>query len=134
MARHTITALLSAAISTVWQLPSLSQAERYIAVGTDEFNRATVYLDSQSLKKIGPTSYRYTLFNEGDSGKTGRFEEDIVVDCKQTGSIDHLGSRLYDSNGSLIKTDPAPGTQDVSSRSGSAPYLNANRIVCNRIR
>lgn len=137
MARQTITALLTAAVSTLWQLPSLSQGERYIPVGTDAYNGTTVYLDSQSIKKTGSTSYKYTIFsntNPSNTGKAGRFEEDIVVDCNQMGSITHLGTRLYNANGRLIKTDPAPGTQNVSSRVESAPYRNANRTVCDRVR
>lgn len=137
MARLTITALLTATtVSTLWQLPSLSQSAQYISVGIDEFNKATVYLDAQSIKKTGPTSYKYTIFssNEASTEKKERFEEDIVVNCNKTDSIVHLGSRLYDVSGRLVKTDPPPGTQDVSSSSGSATYLNANRIVCNRER
>ncbi|HEY9741082.1 MAG TPA: hypothetical protein V6C90_11390 [Coleofasciculaceae cyanobacterium] len=133
MARHAIAALLSAAVSTVWQLPSLAQSEQHIPVGTDQFSGTTVYLDLQRVEKVDPTSYKYTIFsdsNEGDTGKPGRFEEDIVVNCNQTGLINHLGSRLYGSEGRLIKTDPPPGTQDVSSQSGFAPYLNANQTVC----
>ena len=137
MARLTIPALLTAtAVSTLWQLPSLSQSPRYISVGIDEFNKATVYLDAQSIKKTGSTSYKYTIFssNEASTEKKERFEEDIVVNCNKTDSIVHLGSRLYDVSGRLVKTDPPPGTQDISSSSGSATYLNANRIVCKRER
>ena len=136
MLHQTIAALLTSAVS-LWQLPGLSQGERYIPVGTDVYNRTTVYLDSQSIEKTGSTSYKYTIFSNNkpsDTGKAGRFEEEIVVDCNQTGSITHLGTRLYDANGRLIKTDSAPGTQNVSARSESAPYRNANRTVCDRVR
>ena len=135
MARLTITALLTAtAVPTLWQLPSLSQATRYVSVGIDEFNKATVYLDTQSIKKTGQTSYKYTIFssNQPITEKKERFEEDIVVNCNKINSIVHLGSRLYDTNGRLVKTDPPPGTQDVSSSSGATTYRNANRIVCKR--
>ncbi|HAA31549.1 MAG TPA: hypothetical protein DCE56_32395 [Cyanobacteria bacterium UBA8553] len=135
MARLTITALLTVtAVPTLWQLPSLSQATRYVSVGIDEFNKATVYLDRQSIKKTGQTSYKYTIFssNQPITEKKERFEEDIVVNCNKMNSIVHLGSRLYDATGRLVKTDPPPGTQDVSSSSGSTTYRNANRIVCKR--
>ena len=137
MARLAITAIWTAtAVSTLWQLPSLSQSQRYISVGIDEFNKATVYLDTQSIKKTSPNSYNYTIFssNQPTTDKKERFEEDIAVNCTKTNSIVHLGSRLYDANGRLVKTDPPPGTQDVSSSSGSTTYLNANRIVCKRER
>ncbi len=135
MLRHTIAALLTSAVSILWQLPGLSQCERYISVGTDHFNRATVYLDLQSLEKIDSTSYKYTIFssgNEHETGETMKFEEDIAVNCSQMSSISHLGSRLYDSEGRLIKTDPPSGTQTVSASSGTATYFNANRMVCDR--
>jgi hypothetical protein len=138
MTRRTIAALLSAtAVSTLWQFPSLCQSERYIPVGTDQFSKTTVYLDLQSLEKTSPDSYRYTIFSDStddDTGKKGRFEEVIVVNCNQMNSIIHLGSRLYDAEGHLIKTDPPPGTQDVSTHSGLTPYLNANQTVCNKMR
>jgi hypothetical protein len=138
MAPRTIAALLSATtVSTLWQFPTLSQSDRYIPVGTDQFSRTTIYLDLQSLEKTSPDSYRYSIFSdstEDDTGKKGRFEEVIVVNCNQMNSIVHLGSRLYDAEGHLIKTDPPPGTQEVSANSGLTPYLNANQTVCNKMR
>lgn len=135
MLHQTIAALLTSAVSLLWQLPGLSQGERYIPVGIDEFNRATVYLDLQSLEKIGSTSYKYTIFSSGkehETGETMKFEEDIAVNCNQLSSISHLGSRLYNSEGRLIKTDRPSGTQTVSASSGTATYFNANRMVCDR--
>jgi ribosomal protein S8 len=134
MLHQTIAALLTSAVS-LWQLPGLSQGERYIPVGIDEFNRATVYLDLQSLEKIDSTSYKYTIFSSGkehETGETMKFEEDIAVNCNQLSSISHLGSRLYNSEGRLIKTDRPSGTQSVSASSGTATYFNANRMVCDR--
>jgi hypothetical protein len=133
MVRYAAINLVTVAVSTVWQLPTLSQSERYIPVGIDDFNKSTVYLDLQSVEKIDTNSYKYKIFsnsNEGDVGKTGRFEEDIIVNCDRMDSITHLGSRLYDAEGNLIKTDPAPITQNVSSSSRHPPYLTANRTVC----
>jgi len=134
MILHRIT-LLTAAILILGQLPSLAQADRYLPVGVDEFNQKPVHLDRQSVTKIGATSYRYTLSSESeepDTGKPGRFEEDIVVDCTQLGLIVHLGSRLYDGDGRLIKSDRISRTQDINV-SRFSPYIKGNQIVCSEV-
>ena len=126
---------LTAAILILGQLPSLAQADRYLPVGVDEFNQKSVFLERQSVTKIGVTSYRYTLSSESeepDTGKAGRFEEDIVVDCTQIDLIVHLGSRLYDGDGRLIKSDRISRSQDINA-SRFSPYVNGNQIVCSEV-
>jgi hypothetical protein len=127
--------ILTVAISLVGQLPSFAQASRYLQMGIDAFSQKPVYLDQESVKKIGSTSYQYTLSSESEepeTGKPGRFEEDIVVDCTQIGSIVHLGSRLYDGQGSLVKSDRFSRTQDLSN-SRSMPYVNGNQTICSKL-
>lgn len=114
--------------------PSFAQANRYLQIGIDAFSQKQVYLDQVSVQKIGATTYKYTLSSESqelDSGKTGRFEEDIMVDCSQIGSIVHLGSRLYDEEGRLIKSDRISRTQDISALR-SMPYLTGNQRICSK--
>lgn len=134
MTRHKI-ALLNTAILMLEQLPILAQSERYFPMGIDDFNKKTVYLDMERVKKINTTSYQYTLSSESDeldTGKPGRFEEDLVVDCNQIGSIVHLGSRLYDGEGRLIKIDQVSRTQDIIA-SQLTPYINANHRLCSEM-
>ncbi len=134
MTHHKII-VLTAVILRLGELPSIAQADRYLLMGIDQFNQKPVYLDKQSMTKIGDTSYRYTLSSESeepDTGKPGRFEEDIVVDCTQLGLIVHLGSRLYDGEGRLIKSDSISRTQEVSA-SRFAPYVKGNQTICNQV-
>ncbi|MGB5962403.1 MAG: hypothetical protein WBG73_17175 [Coleofasciculaceae cyanobacterium] len=117
------------------QLPSMAQVDRYLSLGIDQFSQKPVYLDKESIKKISPTTYQYTLASESeepDTGKSGRFEEDIVVDCTELGSIVHLGSRLYDGEGRLLKSDNISRTQDISD-SRFAPYFKGNQTICNQL-
>lgn len=133
MTHHKIMGLT--AVILLGQLPSIVQADRYLSMGIDQFNQKPVYLDNESITKISPTTYRYTLSSESEepnTGKSGRFEEDLVVDCTQLGSIVHLGSRLYDGEGRLLKSDSISRTQDVSG-SRFAPYLKGNQTVCNQL-
>lgn len=133
MTHHKI--ILLTAVILMLGLPSIAQADRYLLMGIDQFNQKPVYLDQQSMTKIGVTSYRYTLSSESeepDTGKPGRFEEDIVVDCTQLGLIVHLGSRLYDGEGRLIKSQSISRTQEVSA-SGFAPYVKGNEAICNQV-
>jgi len=134
MTHHKIIGLMAVSL-LLGQLPSIAQADRYLSLGIDQFNQKPVYLDKESITKISPTSYRYTLSSESeepDTGKRGRFEEDIVVDCTQLGSIVHLGSRLYDGEGRLIKSDRISRTQEISA-SRFSPYLNGNQTICNQV-
>lgn len=127
--------LLTAVYLGFGQLASMAQADRYLPMGVDQFNQKPVYLDKESITKISATSYRYTLSSESeepDTGKPGRFEEDIVVDCTQLGSIVHLGSRLYDGEGRLIKSDRISRTQEITA-SRFAPYVNGNQTICNQV-
>lgn len=127
--------VLTAAIWMLGQLPSFAQASRYLQMGIDAFSQKPVYLDQESVKKVGSTSYQYTLSSESDeldTGKLGRFEEDIVVDCARLGSIVHLGSRLYDGEGRLVKSDSLSSHQDVSA-TRSMPYVNGNQTICSKV-
>jgi hypothetical protein len=134
MTGHKIIVLTSVCLCC-GQLASFAQTERYLPMGVDQFNQKPVYLDQESITKIGSSSYRYTLSSESeepDTGKPGRFEEDLVVDCTQLASIVHLGSRLYDGKGRLIKSDSISRTQEIST-SRFAPYVNGNQIICNQL-
>jgi hypothetical protein len=134
MIPHNIIGLTTVSL-LLGQLPGIAQADRYLPLGIDQFNQKPVYLDKASITKINPTSYRYTLSsesNELDTGKPGRFEEDIVVDCTQLGSIRHMGSWLYDGEGRLIKSDNISRTQEISD-SRFAPYVKGNQTICNQL-
>lgn len=134
MIHHKIIGLTTVSL-LLGQLPGIAQADRYLPMGIDQFNQKPVYLDKASITKINPTSYRYTLSSESaelDTGKPGRFEEDIVVDCTQLGSIMHMGSRLYDGEGRLIKSDNISRTQEIS-ESRFAPYVKGNQTICHQL-
>jgi hypothetical protein len=134
MTHHKIIGLTAIGL-LLGQLPTIAQADRYLSMGIDQFSQKPVYLDKESIKKISPTTYGYTLASESEepnTDKPGRFEEDIVVDCTQLGSIMHMGSRLYDGEGRLLKSDNTSRSQEVST-SRFAPYFKGNQTICNQL-
>lgn len=133
MTHHKIIGLTT--VILLGQSAGIAQTDRYLPMGIDQFNQKPVYLDKATITKISATSYRYTLSSESeelDIGKPGRFEEDIVVDCTQLGSIMHMGSRLYDGEGRLIKSDNISRIQEISD-SRFAPYVKGNQTICNQL-
>lgn len=103
------------------------QRKRYIEVGISDFYLEPVYVDTQSIKKLGQNRYRYTTVT--NPLQKDRSEEDAVVNCNNPNFITLLKARYY-SNGRLFKNELINTTQQAARQNQGVPQYEANTVVC----
>lgn len=109
---------------------STLQNERYVEVGISRVDDQPIYVDLQSIRKVGQTQYQYTTIV--DSSRTDGSETDAIVDCTRTNFITLLQARYY-RNQRLMKTEPINQVQKTSSNSLNASSYRANNAVCKKL-
>jgi hypothetical protein len=108
---------------------SLSQDGRYVRVGLDGESQQSVYLDINSIRKIKPDHFKYTLIT--DRSRRFGFESIFIVNCNKKKYVTPVVQRYY-KNGRLYKTEYLGRGRSVIANTNhdGFPEYESNQVVC----